>query len=81
LFSISLPASTEVLESFCFEKCSGLREVHFEGGSNLQGIDSDAFSGCSSLKSIRVPKSLKSLKGRGGVEFGGVSGFEIFWYE
>jgi hypothetical protein len=78
LLSISVPASTEVLEDLCFNGCGNLREVAFEEGSKLRLIESETFRGCSSLKSITIRKS---QYGTEGVDMRGVSGVEIHWLE
>jgi hypothetical protein len=78
LLSISLPASTEVLEHLCFNGCRNLMDVAFEAGSKLRLIESEAFRGCSSLKSITIRKS---EQGREGIDLRGVSGVEVHWFE
>jgi len=51
---------TEIAQS-CFMGCSGLEEVIFEEGNIIASIGSDAFQGCSSLKSIELPATITSV--------------------
>jgi hypothetical protein len=74
LLSISLPASTELLEYSSFEKCKHLEAVHFEDGSKLQRIECESFTGCESLRLITLPKS---VEGREGVDLSGVNGIDV----
>ena len=45
----------------CFMGCSGIEEVIFEDGNKIATIGTDAFQGCSSLKSIELPATITSV--------------------
>lgn len=45
----------------CFMGCSGIKEVIFEEGNKIATIGSDAFQGCSQLKSIELPATITSV--------------------
>jgi hypothetical protein len=65
--SICIPASVEVIRKKAFhhhkwnEPC--LKTLTFEAGSKLQRIETLAFFGCSSLKSICLPASVTEIGG------------------
>jgi hypothetical protein len=58
-----LPSSVEINDSGCCKKCRHLSTVALEGDSAIVRIDQDAFSACSSLKSVYLPASLHFLSG------------------
>ena len=45
----------------CFMGCSGIGEIIFEDGNKIATIGTDAFQGCSSLKSIELPATITSV--------------------
>ena len=45
----------------CFQNCKNLKSVTFESGSTLKHVMEWGFAGCSSLESITLPASLKSI--------------------
>lgn len=45
----------------CFMGCSGIEEIIFEDGNKIATIGTDAFQGCSSLKSIELPATITSV--------------------
>jgi hypothetical protein len=55
---IWIPASVEILAERCFSGCKSLSAVTIESESQLVPIDGQAFSACSSLKSISNPASV-----------------------
>jgi hypothetical protein len=59
--SIRIPASVEILGQSCFLHCRSLSTVHMESNSKLTRIEKDAFSSCTSLKSICIPPSVAAL--------------------
>ena len=67
LESIVIPIGVETIETSAFHACSSLRTVTFEEGSQLKTIDGDfgdgtgAFSDCTSLTSIEIPASVKTV--------------------
>ena len=75
LQSITIPKSVTVFgedsdgngDQFCF--CSSLTSVTFEDGSQLTNISSFAFSYCSNLQSIVIPKSV-TIFGEGSNGYG-----------
>jgi hypothetical protein len=55
-----LPASVERVVSSCFCGGSDFARLGFEPCSNLNFIDSDAFSFCPQLKSIMIPATVSN---------------------
>ena len=70
LASIEIPASVEEIEHTAFKGCSKLATVTFEKGSQLKTIGGGcydrqyfgAFSDCTSLVSIEIPASVKTIE-------------------
>lgn len=60
LESIELPKSITTIMSSAFNSTKALKTVTFEEGSNLELIDSSAFSN-SGIQSIKLPKSIKTI--------------------
>ena len=58
-----LTVSNTVLrvEAYAFADRNDIREVRFEDGSRLHSIGEYAFMGCSNLKNITLPASLRTL--------------------
>lgn len=61
LKSITIPASVETIEEYCFDYCYDLESVTFEGGSKLTSIGDYAFDCCEALKNITIPASVKTI--------------------
>ena len=62
LLSVTLPLSLEVINKGTFENCEYLETVTFTGeNSILETIDESAFSGCSSLSSVTIPSTVKTI--------------------
>lgn len=59
--SIEIANSITSIDYGAFENCSSLEKVSFEKGSQLSHIGSKAFSYCSSLRSLEIPDSVKSI--------------------
>ena len=58
LTSITIPNSVTSLGDYCFEDCSGLTNIKMKT-STPPTTGSGAFSGCSSLTTVYVPKGAK----------------------
>lgn len=56
--SINIPSSIVSIGGNALSGCKQLQSVTFAEDSMLRAIDSDAFAGCSSLKSIEIPKGV-----------------------
>ena len=61
-----------------FQSCRNLVSVTFEDNSQLTSIGVNAFSGCSSLKSIEIPNSVASISSSA---FSGCSSLESVTFE
>ena len=73
LTDIIIPASVNVIHARAFAKCSSLKSVAFEANSQLKIIDggyaingngttdNGAFSSCSKLTSVTIPKSVTTI--------------------
>jgi hypothetical protein len=61
LESICIPASVERFCRRCFCRCVSIITLTFETNSRLTQMDDEAFSGCSSLKSICIPASVQMI--------------------
>ena len=63
--SVTIPASTEIIDYYAFYECNMLRYFTIKGAqdgtSALRKIDSKAFYECSALLSITLPASLTSI--------------------
>tara|TARA_B100000902_G_scaffold297120_1_gene284192 strand:- start:966 stop:2468 length:1503 start_codon:yes stop_codon:yes gene_type:complete len=66
--SVRIPKSVERIEDYCFTirddymfKNKELKSVTFEEGSLLTEIGNGSFFRCSSLESVHIPKSVKTL--------------------
>jgi hypothetical protein len=57
-----IPSSVEVLCNGCFRQCSSLSTLRFESDSRLARIESQAFSGCVRLQSLRIPQLIQRLE-------------------
>jgi hypothetical protein len=58
---ISISRQIQVLYLSCFAYCESLSSVSFEIDSELIYIESNAFSSCSSIKSITIPPHIQIL--------------------
>lgn len=71
---ISLPASLKMLGTSAFAGCTGLEAVVFAPGAQLEVIPEGCFLGCTSLKSITVPRLVRKIGGaKGNGAFSGCS--------
>ena len=70
LASIEIPASVQIIELAAFRDCTSLKTVTFQKGSLLSTIEGGcydrwyygAFSNCTSLVSIEIPASVKTIE-------------------
>ena len=60
--SVFIPKNILVLTWGAFEGCSSLSEVRFEEGSRLEKVSGASFYGCSQLKKIDFPSSVKEIE-------------------
>ncbi|MBR6969056.1 MAG: leucine-rich repeat protein [Ruminococcus sp.] len=58
--SINIPSKVKILDSYVFTRCSQLRTVNITTNL-LTEYKEGLFCGCSSLKSIKIPSSVKKL--------------------
>lgn len=58
--SVTIPASTEIINLSSFYDCRGLEQLIFNDGIKI--IGPSAFSFCSSLVSVNLPGSLKTIE-------------------
>ena len=61
LGSITMPNSVVEMGEGAFAMCAQLQSVTFESGSKLESIAPMTFSYCTSLKSITIPASVKTI--------------------
>lgn len=61
LTNISLPKNLTSIQSFAFMNCKKLSKVTIPNSNVKMNIDSDVFFGCSSLKSINIPKQVNKI--------------------
>jgi hypothetical protein len=73
--AIILSQSVEIIGSYCFSNCGGLRKLIFETGSKLTRIGRNAFAGCS-LQSIVIPASVTEIGG-GAFAYSGIRQISI----
>ncbi len=59
--NITIPASVNVIDSNAFYFCSSLANVAVEDGSNLSTIGAYAFRNCTSLKTVFIPDTVRSI--------------------
>jgi hypothetical protein len=59
--SVTIPATVTEIGMGAFENCTDLTNITFENNSELTTIRPYAFGGCSSLSSISIPDSVKTL--------------------
>jgi hypothetical protein len=62
LRGLAVPASVEIIGDRCFQNCSRLCRVTFEGISRLRRIGGLAFSGCN-IDAITIPASTRECDG------------------
>lgn len=62
LVTIIIPSSVIEIGEKAFQFCYKLKKIQFEENSRLQEIKSFAFNGCSLVKKINFPKTLKILR-------------------
>lgn len=56
---IKTPDTLVTVDPSAFERCRGITDISFNVG--LERIGSDAFSGCSNLKTVSLPRTLTSM--------------------
>lgn len=74
LISVTIPSSVQTIGIGAFKRCTGLADVYINDGQSvssqnyiyydcsvLEEIGSEAFEGCSSLKSINIPGSVSVI--------------------
>jgi hypothetical protein len=62
LKGFKVPASVEIIGDRCFEQCSNMERIEFEGSSKLKRISELAFCGCS-LHSMTIPALTEEIDG------------------
>lgn len=68
LSEVKISNSVTLLHCGCFSDCSSLKEIIFDSNNSFDqhksnlSIESFAFKGCNSLKSIEIPYTVKSIK-------------------
>ena len=60
LQTVNLPDRATVIGTFAFAACTALKTVNISENSNLQRFGSNAFSGCTSLSYMYIPKSVQN---------------------
>lgn len=71
--NIIIPNTATSIGTYAFYNCSSLETVSFEKNSICESIESSAFSGCSSLKSITGGTALKTIGA-----YTSLAGLEVF---
>lgn len=61
LESVYIPSSFKLIPTYGFYSCKGLKQVTFSSTCNVTQIGTNAFSGCTSLKTFTLPKSVTTL--------------------
>lgn len=61
LKSVQLSSTLENMPESMFRYCQSLEEIKFAGGGKLKSIGVNAFSGCTSLKSVVLPDGLQTI--------------------
>ena len=59
--SLIIPAKITTIKANVFEKCQYIKKVTFEDGSKLSKIEKYAFKDCGALKTVSLPKGLKTI--------------------
>lgn len=58
LQAIMIPQVLSSISPHCFEDCTRLSNVNFNGNSQISAIDEYSFSNCQNIQSISIPKSV-----------------------
>lgn len=60
---VTVPNTVTALQSTerSFRGHTEVEEIYFESGSTIQSLPSDVFNGCTALKNIELPPSLRSI--------------------
>lgn len=61
LKTVYIPSSFKLIPTYAFYDCIALEEVKFSATCNVTQIGSSAFSGCTSMKTFTMPKSVTTL--------------------
>ena len=61
LESVYIPSSFKLLPTYAFYDCTSLKDVRFSKTPNLTQIGTNAFKGCTALKTFTLPKSVTTL--------------------
>ena len=59
--SLVIPAKITTIKANVFEKCQYIKKVTFEDGSKLSKIEKYAFKDCGALKTVSLPKGIKTI--------------------
>lgn len=59
--NLIIPAKIITIKANVFEKCQYIKKVTFEDGSKLSKIEKYAFKDCGTLKTVSLPKGLKTI--------------------
>lgn len=59
--SLIIPAKITTIKANVFEKCQYIKKVTFEDGSKLSKIEKYAFKDCGALKTVSLPKGIKTI--------------------
>jgi hypothetical protein len=62
LKAFNVPESVEIIGAHCFEDCTNMERIEFEGSARLKRISELAFAGCN-LHSITIPASTEEIDG------------------
>ena len=62
LASITIPASVKEIKKEAFANCSGLTEVSYPEGNNVEKLGVAAFAGCQELTGIEIGKNLTEVE-------------------
>lgn len=59
--NVQIPNTVTVISPFAFSGCTSLKSVAFGEQATLKSIGTNAFNGCSSLSTIKIPTTVKSI--------------------
>ncbi len=61
LETVFVPASVKTIGNGSFKDCSGITNIEFEEGSQLESIGKRAFEICNNLYEIKIPSGVKTI--------------------